>query len=68
MPPSPRPKKKVSTTCQQHARLLFPYRVDAVTAYWANQPAPKLLPAPTRGGCLNGYAGRKVAMTLTTPT
>ncbi len=34
----------VSTTCQQHARPLFPYLVDAVTAYWANQPAPKLLP------------------------
>jgi len=35
----------VSMTCQQHARPLFPYLVDAVTAYWANQPAPKLLPA-----------------------
>jgi len=35
----------VSTTCPQHARPLFPYLVDAVTAYWANQPALKLLPA-----------------------
>jgi transposase len=34
----------VRTTCQQHARPLFPYLVAAVTAYWANQPAPKLLP------------------------
>jgi len=34
----------VSTTCHQHARPLYPYLVDAITAYWANQPAPKLLP------------------------
>lgn len=35
----------VSATCQQHERPLFPYLIAAVTAYWANQPAPKLLPA-----------------------
>lgn len=35
----------VSATCQQHDRPLLPYLVDAITAYWANQPAPKLLPA-----------------------
>jgi transposase len=35
----------VSATCQQHQRPLFPYLIAAVTAYWANQPAPKLLPA-----------------------
>lgn len=34
----------VSATCQQHERPLFPYLIAAVTAYWANQPAPKLLP------------------------
>jgi transposase len=34
----------VSATCQQHNRPLFPYLVDAITAYWANLPAPKLLP------------------------
>jgi transposase len=35
----------ISATCQQHQRLLLRFLVDAVTAYWANQPAPKLLPA-----------------------
>ena len=35
----------VSATCQQHERPLLPYLIAAVTAYWANQPAPKLLPA-----------------------
>jgi transposase len=35
----------VSATCQQHERPLFPYLIAAVTAYWANQPAPKLLPS-----------------------
>lgn len=34
----------VSATCQQHQHPLFPYLIAAVTAYWANQPAPKLLP------------------------
>ena len=34
----------VSATCQQHQRPLFPYLVDAISAYWAKQPAPKLLP------------------------
>jgi transposase len=34
----------VCATCQQHQRPLFPYLIAAVTAYWANQPAPKLLP------------------------
>ena len=33
----------VSATCQQHARPLLPYLVDTITAYWADQPAPKLL-------------------------
>ncbi len=33
-----------STACHQHARPRFPYLVDAITAYWANQPAPKPLP------------------------
>lgn len=35
----------VSATCEQHQRPLFPYLIAAVTAYWANQPAPQLLPA-----------------------
>ncbi|RRR66872.1 MAG: IS66 family transposase [Candidatus Viridilinea halotolerans] len=35
----------VSATCQQHERPLFPYLIAAITAYWANQPAPKLLPS-----------------------
>ncbi|WP_161569320.1 IS66 family transposase [Candidatus Oscillochloris fontis] len=35
----------VTATCQQHERPLFPYLIAAVTAYWANQPAPQLLPA-----------------------
>jgi transposase len=35
----------VSATCQQHERPLVPYLIAAVTAYWANQPAPKLLPS-----------------------
>lgn len=35
----------VSATCQQHQRPLLPYLVDAVTAHWAGQPAPKLLPS-----------------------
>ncbi len=34
----------VAATCQQQERPLLPYLVDAVTAYWAQQPAPKLLP------------------------
>lgn len=37
----------VSATCQQQHRPLLPYLVDAITAYWANQPAPKLLPSAT---------------------
>ena len=35
----------VSATCQQHERPLLPYLVEAVTAYWAGQPAPRLVPA-----------------------
>jgi transposase len=34
----------VSATCQQQERPLLPYLVDAITAYWTQQPAPKLLP------------------------
>ena len=34
----------VGATCQQHNRPLLPFLVDAVTAYWTNQPAPRLLP------------------------
>ncbi len=34
----------VSATCQQHERPLLPYLVAAVGAYWADQPAPRLLP------------------------
>ena len=37
----------VSATCQQHDCLLLPYLVDAITAYWAGHPAPKLLPSGT---------------------
>ena len=37
----------VSATCQQHDRPLLPYLVDAITAYWADHPAPKLLPSGT---------------------
>lgn len=36
----------VSATCQQHDRPLLPYLADAVAAYWAGQPAPRLLPSP----------------------
>jgi transposase len=35
----------VSATCQQHDRPLLPYLVDAIGAYWAGQPAPRLLPS-----------------------
>lgn len=35
----------VSATGEQHQRPLFPYLIAAVTAHWANQPAPQLLPA-----------------------
>jgi len=35
----------VSATCQQHNRPLLPYLVDAITAHWAGQPAPPLLPS-----------------------
>jgi transposase len=35
----------VSATCQQHNRPLLPYLVDAITAHWAGQPAPRLLPS-----------------------
>jgi transposase len=37
----------VSATCQQQERPLFPYLVDAVTAYWTHQPAPRLLSSAT---------------------
>jgi transposase len=37
----------VSATCQQHQRPLLPYLVEAVTAYWTAQPAPKLLLSAT---------------------
>lgn len=33
----------VSATCQQHQRPLLPYLVEAVSAHWGGQPAPKLL-------------------------
>ena len=35
----------VSATCQQHDRPLLPYLVEAITAHWAGQPAPRLLPS-----------------------
>ncbi|GAB4447727.1 MAG: IS66-like element ISH10 family transposase [Chloroflexi bacterium OHK40] len=35
----------VSATCQQHERPLLPYLVEAITAFWAGQPAPRLLPS-----------------------
>ena len=35
----------VSATCQQHDRPLLPYLVDAIAAYWAGQPAPRVLPS-----------------------
>lgn len=35
----------VSATCQQQERPLWPYLVEAITAYWAGQPAPRLLPS-----------------------
>ena len=35
----------VSATCQQQDRLLLPYLVEAITAFWAGQPAPRLLPS-----------------------
>ncbi|KAB8333709.1 IS66 family transposase [Scytonema tolypothrichoides VB-61278] len=35
----------VSATCQQHERPLLPYLVDAIAAYWAGQPAPRVLPS-----------------------
>lgn len=34
----------VAATCQQQERPLLSYLIDAVTAYWTQQPAPKLLP------------------------
>jgi transposase len=37
----------VSATCQLHQRPLLPYLVDAITALWAGQPAPRLLPSGT---------------------
>jgi len=35
----------VSATCQQHDRPLLPYLSDAISAHWAGQPAPTLLPS-----------------------
>ncbi|NTU82876.1 MAG: IS66 family transposase [Chloroflexales bacterium] len=35
----------VSATCQQHDRPLLPYLVEAITALWAGQTAPRLLPS-----------------------
>jgi transposase len=35
----------VSATCQQQQRPLLPYVLEAITAYWAAQPAPRLLPS-----------------------
>lgn len=35
----------VSATCQQHTQPLLPYLIAAITAVWAHQPAPKLLPS-----------------------
>jgi len=35
----------VSATCQQQKRPLLPSLVDAMTAFWAGQPAPRLLPS-----------------------
>jgi transposase len=35
----------VSATCQQQNRPLLPYLVEAITAFWASQPAPRLLPS-----------------------
>jgi transposase len=35
----------VSATCQQQKRPLLRYLVDAITAFWAGQPAPRLLPS-----------------------
>jgi transposase len=35
----------VSATCQQNDRPLLPYLVEAITAFWAGQPAPRLLPS-----------------------
>jgi len=37
--------RTASATCQQQERPLLPYLVEAVTAYWAGQPAPRLVPA-----------------------
>lgn len=37
----------VSATCQLHQRPLLPYLVEAIAAYWAKQPAPRLLPSGT---------------------
>ena len=37
----------VSATCRQQERPLLPYLTAAVTAYWAGQPAPVLIPADT---------------------
>lgn len=35
----------VSATCQQQQRSLLPFLVDAISAHWAGQPAPALLPS-----------------------
>jgi transposase len=35
----------VSATCQQHERPLLPYLIEAITAHWSGQPAPRLLPS-----------------------
>jgi transposase len=36
----------VSATCQQQNRHLRTFLTEAVSAYWAGQPAPSLLPTP----------------------
>lgn len=36
----------VSATCQQHNRYLLTFLTEAVSAYWARQPAPTLLSTP----------------------
>jgi transposase len=36
----------VVTTCRQQDRQVLPFLTDSVRAYWNNQPAPVLCPAP----------------------